>query len=128
LARNRKIGIALSAIAVLIMIFGTIGYTAQGQVEGLPTPNVEGFVFFSDEAIPSNQSRYLLVQRPRLLGTAMMFSSLLPMRIRKLSVTVSVRMEVRFWNRYPIVKPVNLEIMDTNLLGKMAQKGWNGML
>jgi len=54
LARNRKIGIALSAIAVLIMIFGTIGYTAQGQVEGLPTPNVDGFVFFSDEAIPSN--------------------------------------------------------------------------
>lgn len=53
-ALKNTTGIGLSILAVLILVFGTIGYTAEGQVENLPTPNVDGFVFFSDEAIPGN--------------------------------------------------------------------------
>ena len=36
------------------MIFGSIGYTLEGEVEDIPTPNIDGFVFFSDEALPGN--------------------------------------------------------------------------
>ena len=44
----------MAGFALFIIVFGTIGYTIEGQVEEIPTPSVEGFVFFSDEALPSN--------------------------------------------------------------------------
>ena len=44
----------MAGFALFIIVFGTIGYTIEGQVEEIPTPNIEGFVFFSDEALPSN--------------------------------------------------------------------------
>ena len=44
----------MAVFALLIMIFGTIGYTIEGEVEDIPTPNIESFVFFSDEALPGN--------------------------------------------------------------------------
>lgn len=44
----------MAGFALFIIVFGTVGYTIEGQVEEIPTPNIEGFVFFSDEALPSN--------------------------------------------------------------------------
>jgi len=44
----------MAVFAVLVMVLGTVGYTVEGEVENIPTPNVEGFVFFSDEALPGN--------------------------------------------------------------------------
>ena len=50
----QKIGYGLIAISVVLMIIGSVGYTVEGDVNDVPTPNVPDFVFFSDEALPSN--------------------------------------------------------------------------
>jgi len=52
--KEQKIGYGLITISVIIMIIGSIGYTVEGDVNDVPTPNVPDFVFFSDEALPSN--------------------------------------------------------------------------
>ena len=52
--KEQKIGFGLIAISVVLMIIGSIGYTVEGDVNDVPTPNVPDFVFFSDEALPSN--------------------------------------------------------------------------
>lgn len=44
----------MAVFALLIMVLGSIGYTVEGEVEDIPTPNIDGFVFFSDEALPGN--------------------------------------------------------------------------
>ena len=51
---KKLIGYALSGLAVLLIAGGTIGYTVEGQIDDVPTPNIEGYVFFSDEALPGN--------------------------------------------------------------------------
>lgn len=51
---KKLIGYALSVLAFLLIAGGTIGYTVEGQIDDVPTPNIEGFVFFSDEALPAN--------------------------------------------------------------------------
>ncbi|MBT3477271.1 MAG: hypothetical protein HN458_04970 [Euryarchaeota archaeon] len=48
------IGYVLSGLAVLLIAGGTVGYTVEGQIDDVPTPNIEGYVFFSDEALPGN--------------------------------------------------------------------------
>ena len=40
------IGYVLSGLAVLLIAGGTVGYTVEGQIDEVPTPNIEGYVFF----------------------------------------------------------------------------------
>ena len=47
-------GYLMVGFAVLVMTLGTIGYTFEGEVDDVPTPNIEGFVFFGDQALPGN--------------------------------------------------------------------------
>jgi len=54
LVQSKIIGYGIASFAVFIMVIGTVGYTIEGQIEEIPTPNIEGFVFFSEEALPSN--------------------------------------------------------------------------
>ena len=54
LAQRKAVGYVMACFALFIIVFGTIGYTIEGQVEDVPTPNIEGYVFFSDEALPQN--------------------------------------------------------------------------
>lgn len=54
LAQSKTIGYGLTGFAVLIIVLGTVGYTIEGEVEDIPTLNIDGFVFFSDEVLPSN--------------------------------------------------------------------------
>jgi len=50
----QKIGYGLITLSVILMIIGSIGYTVEGDVEQVPTPNVPDFVFFADDPLPSN--------------------------------------------------------------------------
>ena len=52
MAQSKKVGYTMVVFALLVMIIGTIGYSVEGEVEDIPTPNIESFVFFSDEALP----------------------------------------------------------------------------
>tara|TARA_B110000444_G_scaffold259679_1_gene304199 strand:- start:20104 stop:20637 length:534 start_codon:yes stop_codon:yes gene_type:complete len=48
------IGYLMAGFALFLIVIGSIGYTIEGEVEDIPTPNIDGFVFFSDEALPEN--------------------------------------------------------------------------
>ena len=50
----QKIGYGLITLSVILMIIGSVGYTVEGDVEEVPTPNVPDFVFFADDPLPSN--------------------------------------------------------------------------
>jgi len=54
MVQKKMIGFGFAGLAVFIIVFGTVGYTIEGEVEDIPTPNIDGFVFFSDEVLPSN--------------------------------------------------------------------------
>ncbi len=56
----QKIGYGLITFSVILMIIGSIGYTVEGDVEEIPTPNVPDFVFFADEPLPSNPAGLFL--------------------------------------------------------------------
>ena len=56
----RKIGIALVALFTLLLLGGTIGYTMEGTVDDVPTPNVQGLVFFADDPLPGNAASLVL--------------------------------------------------------------------
>jgi len=49
-----KIGVGLTGFAFLFLVAGMIGYTFEGEVEGVPTPNAPNQAFFSEEPLPSN--------------------------------------------------------------------------
>tara|TARA_B100001142_G_scaffold104025_1_gene106083 strand:+ start:1741 stop:2289 length:549 start_codon:yes stop_codon:yes gene_type:complete len=49
-----KFGVGLTGFAILFLIAGMIGFTFEGEVEGVPTPNAPKQAFFSDEPLPSN--------------------------------------------------------------------------
>ena len=49
-----KIGVGLTCFAVLFLVAGMIGFTFEGEVEGVPTPNAPNQAFFSEEPLPSN--------------------------------------------------------------------------
>ena len=50
----QKIGYGLITLSVILMIIGSVGYTVEGDVEEVPTPNVPDVVFFADDPLPSN--------------------------------------------------------------------------
>jgi len=50
----QKIGYGLITLSVILMIIGSVGYTVEGDVNDVPTPNVPDFVFFADDPLPSN--------------------------------------------------------------------------
>ena len=50
----QKFGYGLVTLSVILMIIGSVGYTVEGDVEEVPTPNVPDFVFFADDPLPSN--------------------------------------------------------------------------
>jgi|TARA_B110000263_G_C15284346_1_gene499963 hypothetical protein len=50
----QKIGYGLVTLSVILMIIGSVGYTVEGDVEEVPTPNVPDVVFFADDPLPSN--------------------------------------------------------------------------
>lgn len=49
-----KVGVGLTGFAILFLVAGMIGFTFEGEVEGVPTPNAPNQAFFSDEPLPSN--------------------------------------------------------------------------
>ena len=49
-----KFGAGLTGFAILFLVAGMIGFTFEGEVEGVPTPNAPNQAFFSDEPLPSN--------------------------------------------------------------------------
>ena len=49
-----KVGVVLSAIGILLLLVGMIGYTLTGEVEDVPTPNAPNQAFFADEPLPKN--------------------------------------------------------------------------
>ena len=49
-----KLGVGLTCFAVLFLVAGMIGFTFEGEVKGVPTPNAPNQAFFSDEPLPSN--------------------------------------------------------------------------
>jgi len=50
----QKIGYGLITLSVILMIIGSVGYTVEGDVNDVPTPNVPDFVFFAADPLPSN--------------------------------------------------------------------------
>jgi hypothetical protein len=52
--QSKTIGYSMAGLAVFIMLIGTIGYTVEGEVEDIPTLNIDGFVFFSEDPLPGN--------------------------------------------------------------------------
>ena len=52
--QSKTVGYSIAIFAVFIMVIGTVGYTIEGQVEDIPVVSTTGFVFFSEEALPSN--------------------------------------------------------------------------
>ncbi len=51
---NSKFGAGLIVVAILITAIGSIGITTKDSAEDIPTPNVQGSVYFSDEPARSN--------------------------------------------------------------------------
>ena len=49
-----KVGAAFSVFALLFLVAGMIGFTFEGEVEDVPTPNAPNQAFFSDDPLPSN--------------------------------------------------------------------------
>ena len=49
-----KFGVGLTGFAILFLVSGIIGFTFEGEVEGVPTPNAPNQAFFSDAPLPSN--------------------------------------------------------------------------
>ena len=41
-----KLGTGLTCFAVLFLVAGMIGFTFEGEVEGVPTPNAPNQAFF----------------------------------------------------------------------------------
>ena len=40
----KKTGLALIVVSTLLLLGGTVGYTVEGTVDDVPTPNVQGLV------------------------------------------------------------------------------------
>jgi len=55
----QKFGYGLVTLSVILMIIGSVGYTVEGDVEEVPTPNVTNFVFFADDPLPTNPAGLL---------------------------------------------------------------------
>lgn len=51
---NNKFGVGLMVLALLLSIFGSVGFTTNDSVDSIPTPNVPNSVFFADEPMQSN--------------------------------------------------------------------------
>ena len=56
----KKIGYALILISTLMLVGGTVGFTMEGTVEDVPTPNVQGLVFFADDPLAGNAAALIL--------------------------------------------------------------------
>jgi hypothetical protein len=56
----KKTGLALIVVSTLLLLGGTVGYTVEGTVDDVPTPNVQGLVFFSDDALPGNPASLVI--------------------------------------------------------------------
>ena len=50
--RQEKIGYGAVVVAVLLCLLGTLGYSLEGEVADVPTPNVPDRLFFADEPLP----------------------------------------------------------------------------
>ena len=61
MGKRKIIGFCLAGLAVLLIAGGTVGYTIEGEINDVPTPNVEGYVFFSEEALPGNPAPLFII-------------------------------------------------------------------
>ncbi len=52
--KQEKIGYGLVGAAVVLVLLGTVGFTLEGEVNDVPTPNVPEKTFFGDDALPGN--------------------------------------------------------------------------
>lgn len=56
----KKTGLALIVVSTLLLLGGTVGFTIEGTVDDVPTPNVQGLVFFSEDALPGNPASLVI--------------------------------------------------------------------
>lgn len=52
--KQEVVGYGLVALSLVLVVLGSIGYTATGEINDLPTPNAPGKTFFGDDPIPEN--------------------------------------------------------------------------
>ena len=58
--KQEKIGYGVLVVALLLFIVGTVGYTIEGEVNDVPTPNAPQKTFFADEPLPEQTLRTLV--------------------------------------------------------------------
>jgi hypothetical protein len=56
----KKTGFGLIIVSTLMMLGGTMGFTMEGSVDDVPTPNVQGLVFFADDPLAGNAAALVL--------------------------------------------------------------------
>jgi hypothetical protein len=56
----KKTGLGLIIVSTLLMLGGTMGFTMEGTVDDVPTPNVQGLVFFADDPLAGNAAALVL--------------------------------------------------------------------
>ncbi len=52
--KQEKVGYGLVGLSLVLVVLGSIGFTATGEITDLPTPNTPGKTFFGDDPIPEN--------------------------------------------------------------------------
>ena len=58
--KQEKIGYGVLVVVLLLFIVGTVGYTIEGEVNDVPTPNAPQKTFFADEPLPEQTLRTLV--------------------------------------------------------------------
>ena len=49
-----KAALGITIGCALLLVLGNIGFSMEGEVEDIPTPNVPDVLFFSDDPLPTN--------------------------------------------------------------------------
>ena len=106
------IGYVLSGLAVLLIAGGTVGYTVEGQIDDVPTPNIEGYVFFSDEALPGNPaSLFITADTTVKWDRDDIFMVIADEKKKSQCDGIRAQMAELSFNQHPTAKPVNTVIL-----------------
>jgi len=54
MGRKHVIGLSLASLSLTLCLVGLIGFTFEGSVTDIPTPNTPDRTYFSDEPLPQN--------------------------------------------------------------------------
>ena len=123
-----KTGLALIVVSTLLLLGGTVGYTVEGTVDDVPTPNVQGLVFFSDDALPGNPASLVINADTNIKWDRDdVFSSLLMVVKRSNAMTLQ-KMAVFSADSTPPARPVRMGMKVTWLLVMTKSKALTGEL